>query len=76
LAKAARFNTRSALTRYLVGYNKLQLRQVPAIASILELDERRLLMMCLAQYYTGFFLEMFEKHMMKEDLERDNFKLD
>lgn len=60
--RATGFTKDSTFTCYLRGYSNLLLWQVPYVARTLQLDERRLLMMCLAQSQDASVLAMFKRH--------------
>lgn len=60
--RATGFTKTSAFTSYLRGYSSLPLWQVPDVAEILELDERDVLLMCLAQFHGDFVMELIERH--------------
>lgn len=70
----AGFIQKSTLTRYLRGYSKLPLSQLPDVVEALQLnerDERRVLLMCLAQSCVGPAMELIERNMRP-----DNFDVD
>ncbi|NKM64352.1 hypothetical protein GYN07_02410 [Rhizobium leguminosarum bv. viciae 248] len=56
------FTTESSFGSYLAGFSKLHLWQVPLIAKTLELDERRLLLMCLEQNHDDWCMDLFRRH--------------
>lgn len=56
------FTTDSSFGSYLAGFSKLHLWQVPLAAKILQLDERHLLLMCLAQNHDDWCMELFRRH--------------
>ena len=56
------FTKASAFTSYLRGFASLQIWQVPHVAKILKLDERALLLMCLAQFHDDWDMALFHRH--------------
>jgi len=60
--KATGFTQDSTFTCYLRGYSNLSISQVPYVASILQLDEKLILMMCLAQTHDTVGMELFKRH--------------
>ncbi|UWU28854.1 hypothetical protein N2600_02460 [Rhizobium sp. WSM1274] len=61
--KAVGFTKESTFTCYLRGYSNLSLWQVPYVARTLQVDERRVLMMCLAQIHDNRVMGLFLRHM-------------
>ena len=57
------FTTASSFGSYLAGYSKLHLWQVPYVVRVLDLDERKILMMCLAQDYSEWCMDLFRRHL-------------
>ncbi|MDK1488644.1 hypothetical protein QN219_01015 [Sinorhizobium sp. 7-81] len=60
--KATGFTQESTFTCYLRGYSNLPLREVPDVSRILQLDEQRILLMCLAQSYDDWVMALFNRH--------------
>jgi hypothetical protein len=60
--KACGFTQESTFTCYLRGFSNLHLWQVPAVAKILRLDEREVLVMCLAQSHDEWCMALFLRH--------------
>lgn len=60
--RATGFTKESTFSSYLRGFAKLQLWQVPYVAKTLKLDERDILLMCLAQFYTNLEMDLFKRH--------------
>lgn len=56
------FTQESTFTCYLRGFSNLQLWQVPSVAKILQLDERDVLLMCLAQFFDASVLALFQRN--------------
>jgi hypothetical protein len=56
------FTTASSFGSYLAGYSKLHIWQVPLVAKTLDLDERKILLMCLAQDYNEWCMDLFRRH--------------
>lgn len=61
--KLAGFTTESSFGSYLAGFSKLYLWQVPIVAKVLELDERQILLMCLAQNHNEWCMDLFGRHL-------------
>lgn len=61
--KACGFTKDSTFTCYLRGFSNLQLWQVPLVAKILRLDERQVLIMCLAQSHDEWCMALFRRHL-------------
>jgi len=59
---AVGFTTNSSFSSYLAGFSKLNLWQVPLVAEKLQLDERTVLLMCLAQDNNDWCMHMFRRH--------------
>ncbi|MBY5439337.1 hypothetical protein [Rhizobium leguminosarum] len=68
--KATGFTKESTFTCYLRGYANLLLWQVPYVARTLQLDERRLLIMCLAQIHDHRVMALFLRHMKSRRREK------
>lgn len=64
--KACGFTKESTFTCYLRGFSNLQLWQVPAVAKILQLDERQVLIMCLAQSHDEWCMALFRRHLRRQ----------
>lgn len=64
--KLAGFTTKSSFGSYLAGFSKLNLWQVPRVAKALQLDERQILMMCLAQEHDSQIMSLFQRHMRSQ----------
>ncbi|KOF16037.1 hypothetical protein AC244_21775 [Ensifer adhaerens] len=62
LMKLTGFTTESSFGSYLAGFSKLHLWQVPLVAKALQLDERRLLLMCLEQDHNDWCMDVFRRH--------------
>ena len=60
--KLTRFTKASSFSSYLAGYSKLNLWQVPLVAKALDLDERKILLMCLAQTNDDWCMDLFRRH--------------
>ncbi|MCJ8151414.1 hypothetical protein [Shinella sedimenti] len=60
--RATGFTKTSAFTSYLRGYSNLPLWQVFDVAEVLELDEREVLLMCLAQFHGDLVMELIKRH--------------
>lgn len=56
------FTTASSFGSYLAGYSKLHLWQVPLVSKALDLDERGILLMCLAQDNNEWCMDLFRRH--------------
>lgn len=68
-ARDAGFIQKSTLTRYLRGYSKLPLFQLPDVIEVLKFDDRdqrRILLLCLAQFHVGPVMELIDRHMRPE----------
>lgn len=61
--KLVGFTTESSFGSYLVGFSKLHLWQVPPVTRVLELDEREILLMCLAQNHNEWCMDLFRRHL-------------
>jgi cyanate lyase len=62
---ACGFTNESTFTCYLRGFSNLQVWQVPAVADLLQLDEREVLIMCLAQSHDEFCMDLFLRHVRR-----------
>lgn len=60
--KLTGFTKGSSFSSYLAGYSKLHLWQVPLVAKALDLDERKILLMCLAQTNDDWCMDLFRRH--------------
>jgi hypothetical protein len=64
--------TRSGLQRYLRGYVRLHPNQLIDVLEVFEPHEaleRHMLVLCIAQFYGGHVVELFERHLRSEDCE-------
>ena len=60
--KLTGFTKDSSFSSYLAGYSKLHLWQVPLVAKALDLDEQKILLMCLAQTNDDWCMALFRRH--------------
>lgn len=68
--RATGFTKESTFTCYLRGYSSLQLWQVPCVAKTLQLDEQKILLMCLAQFYSNWEMDLFKRHIQPRRRQR------